>query len=101
MTMTGKRQHVDFNHPDFLQSLKRRELSQWAQLYERMQVELYVFFRKKLPSCDEHEIDDCITEVFSRAYAEIQTFRETSRLKSWLMHFANFIARETLRAVPQ
>jgi len=101
MTMSGQPQHLDFNHPDFLHSIKRREQSHWAQLYERMQAELYAFFCKKLPSCDAREIDDCIIEVFSRAYVDIQTFQGTSGLKSWLMHFASYVARDTLRAVPQ
>ncbi len=101
MTMTDKSQPIDLNHPDFLQSIKRRDSRHWAQLYERMQAELYAFFRNKLPSCDDHEIEDCIVEVFSRAYADIQTFQERSGLKSWLMHFANFIARDMLKAVPQ
>jgi DNA-directed RNA polymerase specialized sigma24 family protein len=97
MTMAGKQPLVDFNHPDFLQSIKRREPSHWAQLYDCMQAELYAFFRTKLSCGDEQDLDDCITEVFSRAYAEIETFQNRSDLKSWLMHFARCLVRARLR----
>lgn len=101
MNMSGKEQHVDLNHPAFLQSIKRREQASWAQLYEHMQVELYAFLRDKLPSCDETDIEDCVPEVFSRAYADIEAFQGHSGLQTWLMRVASLIARETLRAVPQ
>ncbi|ETW96963.1 MAG: hypothetical protein ETSY1_24545 [Candidatus Entotheonella factor] len=99
--MAGKPQFADLNHPDFLKSIKRRDPLPWTQLYERMQADLYAFFRNKLPACDEHEIDDCIIEVFSRAYADIQTFQAKSSLQSWLMNFARFVVRDMLKAVPQ
>ncbi|PON17725.1 hypothetical protein C2W62_11730 [Candidatus Entotheonella serta] len=93
MTMSGKSTHFDLNHPVFLQSIKRRDPAHWERLYERMQADLYTFFRNKLPSCDEHEIDDYMIEVFRRAYAEIHTFQAKVGLRSWLMHFASYIAR--------
>ncbi len=67
--------------------------------YERTQGQLDAFFRKTLSPCDEDEIDAYITEVFSRAYADIETYQGRSSLTGWIIHLVQRVARGPFRAV--
>jgi RNA polymerase sigma-70 factor (ECF subfamily) len=84
-----------FGDERLLEALRAKRPGAWLQFYDAFAPYVLSVLRRVLGP--DHELEDLVQEVFSRALQGVGRVREADKLKPWLRSLTVFTARETLR----
>jgi len=88
-------QHIDIDSPIFLEKLKQGDREAFRQLVLAHQVQVVNTCYRFL--LDHHDAEEVAQDVFCDVFQSIQTFREKSRLSTWVYRIAVNRSMDALR----
>jgi RNA polymerase sigma-70 factor (ECF subfamily) len=91
----GREVPLSFGDARLLEALRAKRPGTWLQFYDAFAPYVLAVLRRALGP--DHELEDLVQEVFSRALEGVGRVREADKLKPWLRSLTVFTARETLR----
>ncbi|MBK3495946.1 sigma-70 family RNA polymerase sigma factor [Viridibacillus sp. YIM B01967] len=69
----------------------QQQITNWFDQYKN---DIYQFLHYRIGT---NEAEDCVQEVFIKAYRSYETFQQKSSPKTWLFSIAHHVAIDTLR----